>query len=80
VNYVSLVNHDNLSMIWKYYFGLSHTWEAFKVLPHNFPFHICAQLKLMTFYMETLPTFQKKIEILVEKSTNLWSNSHWDIC
>jgi hypothetical protein len=52
-------------------FGLSYSCEAFKVLPHNFPFRICTQFEPMSFCMETLTTFLKRLEILVEKSPNL---------
>jgi len=42
-------------------FGLSHTWEAFKVLPHNFPFHNHTQLEPMTFCME-INSFKKGLK------------------
>ncbi len=76
MNYVSLVNHDNLSMIWKYYLSLVYLVLE-KVLPHNFPFCICTQPKPMTFYMETLVALKKRSKISVKKSLNLWNNSHW---
>jgi len=60
-------------------FGLSRTWKAFKVLPHNCFFHVHTQLEPMTFCMETLIALRKRLEILVEKSSDLWSNSHWAI-
>jgi hypothetical protein len=34
----------------------------------------------MTFCMETLVDLEKKLELLVEKSLDLWNNSHWVIC
>jgi len=49
-------------------FGLYRTLKTFKVLSHNFPFHICIQLVPMTFCMETLTVFKKS---LVERSLNL---------
>jgi hypothetical protein len=55
MNYASLSNNGtNKCMIVKilFKFGLSQTWELFKVLQHSFPFHISIEPKLMTFWME----------------------------
>jgi hypothetical protein len=30
--------------------------------------------------METSTSLEKRLKILVEKSLDLWSNSHWTIC
>jgi len=62
VNYISLVNHDNLNVIWKYYLNLVYLVLK-KILPHNFPFCIHTQPKPMTFYMETSLVLKKRSKI-----------------
>jgi hypothetical protein len=81
VNYVSLLNHDNLGMIWKYYLSL-----IYLVLEKRVKFHHIISIshldpiKPMTFCMETSTSLEKRLELLVEKSFDLWSNFHWTIC
>jgi hypothetical protein len=73
VDYINLLNHDNLSMIWRYYLNLVYFIfdKIFKFYHIVFLFIFTPNYNLWFFEWKFVIAKEKRLEIFVKKSLDL---------
>jgi hypothetical protein len=81
MNYANFPNHDNQSMIWRYYLNLVYlVFDKLLKFYHIVFLFIFHPTRTYDFLNGNFSNLKKRLEIFVEKSPDLWNNSHWAIC